>query len=63
MRLLEIGLPYSRGSSRTRGESFLLLLRIRLKSIFFCLSCMVVFVVMFLVAVIDSYCQSIHVLE
>ena len=35
----------------------------RLKGLFLCLSCIVAFVVMFLVAVINSHCQSIHVLE
>ena len=35
----------------------------RLKGFFFCLSCMVVFVVTFSVAVINSHHQSIHVLE
>ena len=47
----------------TGGESFLLLLEVRLKSLFLHLPCMVAFIVMFLVVVIDSYCQSIYILE
>ena len=43
--------------------SFLLLLRVRLEGLFLCLPCMVVFTVMFPVVIINSYCQSIHVLE
>jgi len=46
-----------------RGGSFFLLLGVRLKSLFLCLSYTVAFVVTFLVAVIDSHCQSIHILE
>jgi len=39
---------------RTRGESFSLLPRVRLKGLFLCLPCTVVFAVSFPVAVIDS---------
>jgi len=43
--------------SRTEGESFSLLLRVRLKDLFLYLSCMmVVFMVTFPVVVIDSHC-------
>jgi len=38
------------------GRSFSLLLGVRLKGLFLCLSCMVVFVVLFPVVIIDSYC-------
>ena len=44
------------GCGRTRGGSFSLLLGVRLKSLFFHLSCMVAFMVSFLVAVINSHC-------
>ena len=37
--------------------------RMRLKGFFFCLPCMVVFMVTFPVVVINSHHQSIHVLE
>ena len=47
----------------TGGGSFFLLLGVRLKSLFLCLSCMVAFTVMFPVVVINSYCQSIYILE
>jgi len=47
----------------TRGGSFLLLLEVRLKGLFLCLPCIVVFVVMFLVAVIDIHHQSIYILK
>jgi len=45
-----------RDYGRTRGRSFLLFPRVRLESLFLCLPCMVVFVVMFPVVVIDSHC-------
>jgi len=51
------------GHSKTRDGSFLLLLRVRLKSLFLYLSYTVAFAVIFPVAVINSYYQSIHVLE
>ena len=47
----------------TRNRSFSLLLGVRLKSLFLCLPCMVVFTVIFPVVVINSHCQSIHILE
>jgi len=47
----------------TGDGSFSLLLGIRLKNLFLCLPYMVMFAVMFLVAVIDSHCQSIYILE
>ena len=47
----------------TGNRSFSLLLGVRLKSLFFCLSCIVVFTVTFLVVMINSYHQSIHILE
>ena len=40
-----------------------MLLRVRLKDLFLHLSCIVVFMVTFPVVIIDSHCQSIHVLE
>jgi len=47
----------------TRGGSFPLLPGVRLKSFFLHLLCMVAFMVMFPVVVINSHCQSIHILE
>jgi len=47
----------------TRGGSFPLLPGVRLKSLFLCLSCIITFVVIFTVVVIDRHCQSIHILE
>ena len=44
-----------RSHSNTRGESFSLLLGVRLKNLFLCLLCMVAFVVLFLVAVINGH--------
>ena len=43
------------GRDRTGGGSFSLLLGVRLKGLFLCLSCMVAFAVSFLVAVINSH--------
>ena len=43
------------GHDRTGGGSFSLLLGVRLKGLFLCLPCMVVFMVLFLVAVINSH--------
>ena len=44
------------GCDRTGGGSFFLLLGVRLKGLFLCLPCTVVFTVLFSVAVIDSHC-------
>ena len=44
------------GRDRTRGESFSLFPRVRLKGLFLRLPCTVVFTVSFPVAVIDSHC-------
>jgi len=44
------------GCDRTGVGSFSLLPGVRLKGLFLCLPCTVVFAVSFLVAVIDSYC-------
>ena len=49
--------------SMTGGGSFSLLPGVRLKSLFLCLPCTMVFAVMFPVMVIDSHCQSVHILE
>jgi len=46
-----------------RGESFSLLLGVRLKGLFLYLPYMVAFAVIFPVAVVDSYCQNIHILK
>ena len=43
------------GHDRTGGGSFSLLLGVRLEGLFLCLPCMVVFMVLFLVAVINSH--------
>ena len=43
------------GYDRTRSRSFSLLPRVRLEGLFLCLPCIVVFVVLFLVAVINSH--------
>ena len=40
-----------------------MLLRVRLESLFFCLPCTVAFTGIFPVAMINSHCQSVHVLE
>ena len=47
----------------TGGGNFPLLLEVRLKYLFLCLPCMVAFAVTFPAVVIDSYHQSIHILE
>jgi len=47
----------------TRDRGFPLLLEVRLKSLFFCLPSTVAFMVTFPVVVINSHCQSIHILE
>ena len=44
------------GCDRNGGGSFSLLPGVRLEGLFLCLSCTVVFTVLFLVAVIDSHC-------
>jgi len=44
------------GHDRTRGGSFSLLPEVRLKGLFLRLPCMVVFTILFPVAVIDSHC-------
>jgi len=46
-----------------RGGSFSLLSGVRLKNFFLYLFCTVTFMVMFLVAVINSHCQNIYILE
>ena len=47
----------------TRGGSFLLFPGVRLKSLFFRLPSIIAFAVTFLVVVINSHCQSVHILE
>ena len=51
------------GHHKAGGGSFYLLLRVRLKDLFLYLLYIIVFAVIFLVAVINSYYQSVHVLE
>ena len=40
----------------TRGRNFTMLLEVRLKSLLLHLSCIIAFVIMFLVAMINGYC-------
>jgi len=47
----------------TGGKSFHLFPRMRLKSLFLHLPCIVAFIVMFPVVVINSHCQSVHILK
>jgi len=47
----------------TRGGSFPLFPEVRLESLFFYLPSMMVFAVIFPVVMINSYCQSIHILK
>jgi len=51
------------GHGIINSRSFILLLEMRLESLFFCLPYTVVFIVTFPVVVINSYCQSIYVLK
>jgi len=51
------------GHGITSRESFTLLLKVRLKSLLFYLPGTVTFAVMFPVAIINSYCQNIHILK
>ena len=56
MKPPEMYLSCLEGCDITSKGSFILLLEVRLESLLFCLPCIMVFAVVFPVAVINSYC-------